>query len=232
MKRNNLRRSPLQSPINSPEFGRTFVFDRAPTEADYRNFKLRDLWIHRSPGEDPEYGYHVLVDKPSNSGIWLNLSASQLDDIQTITGDEGTPVDPDVSGNVNIIGGTGITTSGAINTLTINAAASPHLIWEVNTTSPINTEVEKAYIANGVGVITYNLPALAVLGDEFAFYDIGGNGFLIKGQAGQTIRLGNKVTSLGGTVTSSNIGDVIWIVCAIENTTFLGYSAQGNLIIS
>lgn len=232
MKRNILRRSPLQSPINSPEFLRTFIFDRAPAASDYRNFKVSDLWIHRSPGEDPEYGYYVLVDKPNKSAVWINLSAAQLDDIQTITGDEGGPVDPDFNGNVNIIGGTGITTSGDISTLTINAAASPHLIWEVNTTSPINTEVEKAYIANGAGVITYNLPALAVLGDEFAFYDLGGNGFIIQGQEGQTIRLGNQVTSSGGIVTSSAIGDVIWIVCAIENTTFLGYSAQGNLTLT
>lgn len=232
MKRNNLRRSPLQSPINSPEFSRTFVFDRAPTASDYRNFKIRDLWIHRSPGEDPEYGYYVLVDKPNKSAVWINLSAAQLDDIQTITGDEGTPVDPDFNGNVNILGGTGVTTSGTINTLTIDAIPSPHLTWEVNTTTPINVEIEKSYIANAAGVITYNLPMEAKLGDEFAFYDLGGNGFIINGQSGQTIRLGNQVTSSGGTVTSSDIGDVIWIVCAVEDTMFLGYLAQGNLTLA
>jgi hypothetical protein len=232
MKRNPLKRSQLQSPINSPKFLRTFIFNRPPTTSDYKNFKVSDLWIHNSPGEETKYGYYVLVDKPNKSAVWIDLSASQLDDIQKITGDEGSDIKPDFEGNVNIIGGSEVTTSGEGNTLTIEVDPSPYLTWEVNTTTPIDVEIEKCYIANASEVITYNMPETAKLGDEFAFYDLGGNGFIIQGQSGQTIRLGNQVTSSERKVTSSEIGDVIWLVCAVENTTFLGYSSQGNFTLS
>ena len=226
-----LRKSPLQMPTNSAEFLRTFVYDRAPTTADFKNFKISDLWIHRNPSGTPPYGYYVLVDKPSQTGVWLDLGGTQEGDIQCISGDGGTPVNPDASGNVNILGGLGVTTTGTGDTLTINASL-PSLTWTVDTTTPINVNVTEAHIANAGGAITFNLPAAAGVGDGFAFFDLGGNGFIIQNQAGQTIRLGNQVTSSGGTITSTAIGDVIWMVCAVANTTFLVYSAQGNLTLA
>ena len=108
----------------------------------------------------------------------------------------------------------------------------PTLTWIVDTTTPINALADEAHIANGAGQIIYNLPALCVVGDRFAFLDLGGNGFEIQSQAGQTIRLGNQISSDGGTVTSTDIGDVIWIVCAVSDTEFLSYSTQGNLIVA
>lgn len=231
MGRTPLRKSPLQVPANSAEFLRTFVFDRAPTTADWRNFKISDLWIQRNPGGIPAYGYFVLVDKPSQTGIWIDLGGVQTGDIQSISGNGGTPILPDVSGNVNILGGVGITTSGSGDTLTINTSFS-HLAWSVDTTTPINVNISEGHIANGGAQIVYNMPAASVVGNEFAFLDLGGNGFQIQAQAGQIIRLGNQVTSSGGTLTSTAIGDVIWMVCVVENTTFLGYGSQGNLTLA
>lgn len=223
-----LRKSPLQLPINSAEFIRTFVFNRAPLSTDFKNFRISDLWIHRNPGGTPAYGYYVLVDKPNQSGIWINLGGTQEGDIRFISGDGGTPINPDASGNVNILGGLGVTTSGSGDTLTINASF-PSLTWTVDTTTPINVNTTEGHISNGGAQIVYNLPAAAGVGDGFAFLDLGGNGFQLQCQGGQTVRLGNQVTSSGGTVTTTAIGDVIWLVCAVANTTFLGYSAQGNL---
>lgn len=223
-----LRKSPLQLPTNSAEFLRTFVYDRAPLSTDYRNFKITDLWIHRNPEGTPEYGYYVLVDKPNQSAVWLDLGGKQEGDIQSISGNVGPPIIPDSNGNVNILGSEGITTSGSGNTLTINASISD-LTWSVDTSTPIDVNTKEAHISNGSEQIIYNLPAIANVGDGFAFMDLGGNGFQIQCQNGQTVRLGNQVTSSGGTLTSTTIGDVIWIVCAVANTTFLGYSIQGNL---
>ena len=230
-KANPLRRSPLQMPTNSAEFLRTFVFDRAPTTSDWKNFKISDLWIQRNPAGTPSYGYFVLVDRPNQTGIWIDLGGTQQGDIQSISGDEGTSVIPDASGNINIVGGLGITTSGSGDTLTIDASLS-NLIWTVDTTTPINVNISEGHIANGAGQIVYNLPTLAEVGEGFAFFDLGGNGFQIQAQAGQTVRLGNQVTSSGGTVTGNVIGDVIWAVCAVADTSFLGYSSQGNLIFT
>lgn len=53
----------------------------------------------------------------------LNNSGTILPDIETLTADSGGAVSPDAAYNINILGGTGITTSGnpATNTITINA---------------------------------------------------------------------------------------------------------------
>lgn len=230
MGRNPLRKSPLQVPVNSAEFLRTFVFDRAPTTSDFRNFKISDLWIQRNPGGTPAYGYFVLVDKPNQTGIWIDLGGVQAGDIQSISGDLGTTVTPDVNGNVNILGdpSSGITTSGSGDTLTINISGGG-LNWSVDITTPISVNTNEGHIADGGAQIIYNLPDLCAVGDLFAFLVLGVNGFQIQAQAGQTIRLGTQVSSMAGTVTSTAIGDVIWLVCAEDDTRFLGYSAQGNL---
>ncbi len=229
MSANKLRRSPLQNPVNTPEFLRTFVFNRAPTSADWRSFKISDLWIHRDPTATPPYGYYVLVDKPSQSGIWLDVGGKETGDVQTLTGDTGGALNPDANGNINILGGSGITTTGTLNNLTIDSSTGiGSLNWIVDTTSPINVNIEEGHFANGGAQIVYNLPAVAGVGDGFAFFDIGGNGFQLQAQGAQTIRLGNQVSSGGGTTTSSAIGDVIWLICGIANTSFFGYSAQGN----
>jgi len=229
---NPLRRSPRQSPVNSPEFLRTFVFDRAPTSADWRNFQVRDLWIQRNPGATPPYGYFVLVDKPAQSAVWLRLGSSESGDITQLTPDFGTVVTPDGAGNINIVGGTDITTTGAGSTLTIDSTAAG-FIWTTDTTSPINIVSDKeGHIANGAGQIVYNLPAVCTIGENWVFIDRGGNGFQLQAAGGQTIRFGDQITSSGGTFTSKAIGDVIFLYCTVDNTQFTAYAAQGNFDLS
>jgi len=188
MARNPLRKSPLQVPANSAEFLRTFVFERAPTSEDWRNFKISDLWIERRPGGAGPYGYFVLVDRPSQRGVWLELGTSPSQ-----------------------LGG---------------------LMWSTDTTTPINVNIDEGHIADGSGQITYNLPGTMKVGEGLAFYDLGGNGFKLQAPAGQTIRVGNQVSSSGGTVTSTAIGDAIWLVGAVPDTVFLASSIQGNLTVA
>jgi hypothetical protein len=230
MTKTPLRKSPLQSPINTAEFLRTFVYNRAPTSADYKNFKISDLWIHRDPSGTPPYGYYVLVDKPNNTGVWLDIGGQETGDVQTLSDTAGTTVPPTTTGNIQLVGGTGmtITSTPGSNLLTFDSS-SPSLTWSVDTSSPISVGTSEGHIANAGGAITYNIPSTFSVGVGFAFLDLGGNGFVLQAQAGQTIRLGNQVTSSGGTVTSTAIGDAIWLVGAVANTTLLGYGAQGNL---
>lgn len=230
MGENNLVRSPLQMPVNSPQFLRTFVFNRPPTTADWRNFEITDMWIYRNPGV-PTYSFFVLVDKPNATGIWLDLSANANPGIEMVTPDEGIVVVPDLAQNINVFGGTGIKTVGTANTLTINSTVTG-LTWIVDTLSPINVNVNEGHFANGVGAITYNIPAVMSVGDGFGFIDLGGNGFVIQANAGQTIQVGNQATSVGGTITSSAIGDAIFFVCGVANTNLSSFSLQGNFTVA
>jgi len=228
-----LRKSPLQMPTNSAEFLRTFVYDRAPTTADYKNFRISDLWIHRNPSATPPYGYYVLVDKPSQTGIWLDLGGKEEGDIQTLTGDTGGPIPPDTNGNVNILGGTGISIAGvsASNTLTVNSTGGG-LSWQVDTTSPISLVGNIGNIENGASLITYNLPSTCTVGDLFAVVASTANGFQIVANAGQTIQLGSTATSSGGTITSTSIGDVVFFLCTTTDTSFFVLNSIGNLTVA
>lgn len=233
MSGNKIRRSPLQLPVNSAEFLRTFVFDRAPTPEDRKNFKITDLWIQRNPEGSPPYGYFVLVDRPNQSAVWLDIGGTQSGDVQTLTGDTGGPISPDVNGDIEILGGSNITTSGSGSSITIDNTQIippilPSFTWSVDTTTPINVNVNEGHISNGGAGIIYNLPSTSSVGDGFAFLDLGGNGFTITALGGQTVRLGNQISSSGGTMQNTLIGDAVFLVCAVANTTFLGYAAQGN----
>ncbi len=227
---NKLRRSPLQLPINSAEFLRTFVFDRPPTSDDFKAFKISDLWIHRSPSSTPPYGYFVLVDKPSQSAVWLDIGGSQSGDIQFITGNTGGPIPPDGNSNLNLLGANGISTSGSGNDITITTSSSG-FGWTVDTTTPISVNIGEGHISNGGAQIVYNLPSTASVGDGFAFMDLLGNGFQINAAASQTIRVGNQITSVAGSITSTAAGDAIFLVCGVEDLTFLSYAIQGNLTL-
>ncbi|TET75298.1 MAG: hypothetical protein E3J43_08625, partial [Candidatus Heimdallarchaeota archaeon] len=157
MKRNHLRRSPLQTPINSPEFMRTFTFDRAPLPSDYRSFKISDLWIHRSPEEIPKYGYYVLVDKPNKSAVWINLGATEEGSIHEITGDLGDPVIPDSSSNVNIVSGSdGVVFTGSDNTLTltVDGAEGDIMTLTCDTGDPVTADSNGNINVIGSGGVT------------------------------------------------------------------------------
>lgn len=230
MGENNLFRSPLQMPVNSPQYLKTYVFNRPPTTDDWRNFEITDMWIYRNPAM-PAYAFYILVDKPQQTGIWLNLSNNATPGIETITPDQGIVVVPDVAQNVNIIGGTGVITVGTTNTLTINATVIG-LTWIVDTASPINVNINEGHFSNGVGPITYNLPATIKVGDGFGFIDLGGNGFVVQANAGQTLQVGNQATSVGGTITSTAIGDAMFFVCGVANTKLSACGLQGNFTIA
>lgn len=88
---------------------------RAPTSND-RRYKLGTQWTDTSTDQ-----VYSLVKVVSNAATWSILGPG-ASDVDTITGDAGGALSP-TAGNMNILGGTGISTSGAGSTLTINASA-------------------------------------------------------------------------------------------------------------
>ena len=49
---------------------------------------------------------------------------------------------------------------------------------------------------------------------------------------GDQIRLGNQITAGGGTIASTDSGDVLEIICAVTDTTFFVLDSIGNFIVS
>jgi len=73
-----------------------------------------------------------VVGTPGNNTLSITFNGSTFG--QTITGDSGGALPP-TAGNWNIIGGTGVTTSGAGSTLTINASAAAATTYQEDTGS-------------------------------------------------------------------------------------------------
>ena len=132
-------------------------------------------------------------------------------------------------GNIlNILGdGTTIATAAAGNTVTISALSTPSFTWTVDTTSPIAVLADEGHISTTVP-ITYTLPAACAVGDEIAFVGGDANIFTVQAGAGQTIQVGNQASMVGGTVSSTLIGDTLMLLCTVANTQFIAIARDGN----
>ena len=86
-----------------------------PTVNDFQGFNLGDIWVNK-------VGIRVWIylgQDNSRNAIWLELAASGTVGASDFITDSGTAV-TNVSGQINVIGGSNINTSGAGDTVTIN----------------------------------------------------------------------------------------------------------------
>lgn len=134
--------------------------NRAPTGADYRQpetgklYPFNTFWlVGKNPTTGTQGDLWYLSKIVANVAYWSRLASGSTGDgpILTLTGDAGGAIDPDVNGNVNIIGGatTGLNFAGAGNTITggINN-------W-VNATA--NNYTPNVYGSSSSGAATYTV---------------------------------------------------------------------------
>lgn len=93
--------------------------------------------------------------------------------------------------------------------------------------------VNRVYIANNGGLVTYTLPASAALGDWIVILGKGAGGWKIAQNANQAIHLGNVVTTTGtaGSLASTNQWDNISIRCitAGSSTIWTALPPEGTI---
>lgn len=136
------------------------------------------------------------------------------------------------AGVINVLGGTGISTVGAGNTITINAT-DIGTDWTVVVGAAQNLVAGNGYINSNVGLTTFTLPALAVVGATFQILGQGAGGWTIAQNAGQTIHVSgvSSTPGVGGSVASANLRDCIELVCSVANTEFTAVDFVGTLTI-
>lgn len=124
------------------------LMDRRPTPKDIEGYELGHWWIIPDMDSGPTEEIWVLVSKRYGIAVWLRLATTTNAGIETLTGDTGGQVGPS-AGNVNIVGGPGISVVGSpgSNTLTIDASGA----------GGINT-INKIYKTT-LGAGTYTVPA-------------------------------------------------------------------------
>lgn len=133
---------------------------------------------------------------------------------------------------LNVLGGTGITTSGAGNTVTITST-SGGMTWNVVTSvspaNPITLVAGNGYITKGASAVTFILPATAIVGDVYSIAGYG-NLWTITQNANQNITLGTQASSVGvgGTVTATYVRDTVQILCVTANLEFQIIDCTGN----
>ncbi len=92
--------------------------------------------------------------------------------------------------------------------------------------------VNNGYFVNGLGSLDLTLPLLAAKGDRIIVWDVGGNGFTIKQNAGQSVLMGTSSTTVTtGSIVSVTQGNKLELVCDVANTSFVGDPELGNFLV-
>lgn len=130
----------------------------------------------------------------------------------------------DIVGSGDVI----TTVIGNVLTITINASG---FTWNVVTSAnnPVTLVAENGYITKGAGAVHFVLPGAATVGDPYRIIGYG-NLWTIAQNAGQSIRIGNSVSTAGvfGSVSASMVSDCLDIICVTSNTEFFCDTIQGN----
>jgi hypothetical protein len=143
----------------------------------------------------------------------------------SVTGNAGTATALQTARTIN-----GVSFDGTAD-ITINA---PPFAWNVTTGTSATLAANNAYFANNASLVTYTLPSSASVGDIYYVAYMGAGGFRIAQNAGQSITAGNTVTTTGtgGHISSTDVGDGVWIVCKVANSGFQVINAVGNLTVN
>jgi hypothetical protein len=196
---------------------------RNPTTAD-NDYELQTVWINTLT--DTAFMY-------TGPGIWILLGMGIFTGILTITGDVGGAVPPDGVNNINIVGGSGITVvdTPGTNTLTINSTASGMSWATISSSQTLATNM--GYFCIGGGNLTLLLPPVSIIGDEITVYLRGATSWKLAQGPGQTVRLGDQETNLGGSgyLQSTEQGDSITLICEIGNSHWNCVASMGNITI-
>lgn len=152
--------------------------------------------------------------------------------VATLTGNAGGPVPPDGTNNINIFGSGAITVTGnaGTNTLTIIDTNPTGFTWSVIVADQ-TAVVQNGYFCEKAGTLHLALPISSNVGDIIEISnELTALGIQLTQIAGQQILIGNENTTAGvtGTLTSSQIGDTLKIVCKVPNFIWRVTSVIGN----
>ena len=158
----------------------------------------------------------------TNGAGSIDLAVAAADDaILTLTGDTGGALSP-TAGNINILGGPGVTVTGSGSTLTVNS-----VVYTDQTATTLTSDSGTFATAAG----TYTLPASPTDGELVEIVCIT-TGIVVTANTGQEIQIGGDVTSTAGTATNSSKGDVLVLRYRSTDTAWYATSALGVWVLA
>lgn len=166
--------------------------------------------------------HSLVVSEGSNNQVGVLLTNGEL----AIGSTGADPV------SATITAGTGLSVVNGAGSITISVVGGG-LPWTVVTATTQAAAVNNGYIANSTatGPVVATLPATAAVGSVVAIAGIGSEGWTLAANTGQTIQFGNTASSSGGSWSSSNQYDTVYVLCVVANTTWLVlYALSGGLV--
>ena len=112
------------------------------------------------------------------------------------------------------------------------APVSGAVTWTDQTTTPVTIVKSNGYFADNAGLVTFNMPATAAVGDTFYISGKGTGGWLLRMNTGQVVNLGSSPSTSAGSLASTNQFDSIIVVCQTANTTFNVIGVIGNITVA
>jgi hypothetical protein len=185
---------------------------RDPNQNDKNDVSLGDLWLNQA--NKTLWALVSLEGNPGSKGslaTWVKLENSGFTPVDTFDTDAGDAVP--ALGILNILGGQGITTSGAGNTVTVTSTGVFYQYVNVNT-SPYVVLTTDLYLSVDTSTIpiTIELPNSALLGEPYVIKDRTGNA-----------NVNNiTVTTVGGVV------DIDGATSFVMDSAFQSASVLGN----
>lgn len=105
--------------------------------------------------------------------------------------------------------------------------------WIDSITGPVNMTAGNGYFSNDpANSLTFNLPTTAAVGTILEITNLqAAFNFTLAQASGQSIQFGSVATTpgVGGSISSTAIGDSLRMVCTVADTTWQVLSCQGNL---
>jgi len=162
----------------------------------------------------------------SQSGI-LNIVSATPSIATSYVTNAGTAVP--AANVLNVLGAGGTVTSGAGNTITITVSGSG-MTWSRISASQTLAVNNGYFCVSPGGALALLLPAVSAVGAEIEVSLQGATSWSITQGAGQSITIGNQTTTVGvgGSLTSTQQGDTIRLVCQLANLTWTVMSSMGN----
>lgn len=194
-------------------------------QTTFNQFPVPTIWINSATSKA-----FILVSKALGVAVWAPIGGSP-GEIDTITTPDSVVVVP-TAGNINFLNGTSMNITGSGSNITFNSTGGG-LTWNDVTGITQAMAVNNGYVPDNGALVTLTLPATATFGSVIAVVGRGAGGWTIAQNAGQQIICGPNSTTIGvgGSVSSTNRRDTIFLLCTTANTEFTRINFSGNLTL-
>lgn len=149
--------------------------------------------------------------------------------VDFIEGNTGGAVAPDASNIIYLLGQGNLSVVGDPATHTLTIKDTGITAWNKISASQ-TLVVNNGYFCTGGGTLALLLPATSAVGDTINVSLVGSAGWSITQGAGQQIIMGNQQTTagVGGSLSSTQQGDSITMVCLTTNLVWVVINSMGN----